>query len=61
MKRCGYCGTLIEGEPLEITPASEAGARPTVYWCREQKPCQARQRAAARSGSSAIRRYLIPS
>lgn len=39
VKTCEYCGRPIEGEALPITPVSERGAAPTVYWHKERAAC----------------------
>lgn len=56
MKRCEYCGQLIEGEALEITPISDAGAAPSVYWHKERAAC-ARPRPP-RAADSPLARHL---
>lgn len=39
MKVCEYCEQLIEGEALIITPVSDSGAAPDVFWHRERAAC----------------------
>lgn len=36
---CDHCGQLIKGEALEITPVSDRGARPSVYWHKKASEC----------------------
>ncbi|MGW8357415.1 hypothetical protein [Streptomyces wedmorensis] len=56
MKRCTYCGHVIVGEALEITPESGSGARPTAYWHKESKDCVAAD--TQQTDSSPLQRRL---
>ncbi|MFD7964106.1 hypothetical protein ACFV5J_25215 [Streptomyces zaomyceticus] len=58
MKTCEYCGEPIEGEALPITPISDSGAAPDVYWHREREAC-ARPRPP-RPGESLVRQRVRP-
>lgn len=39
MRICEYCEKPIDGEALEITPVSDRGARPSVFWHKERSAC----------------------
>ena len=55
MIRCQSCGYVIVGEAREVTPHSDSGARPTVYWHETAEACTA---AKEQRIASPLQRHL---
>ncbi|MFE2555953.1 hypothetical protein ACFXGT_07945 [Streptomyces sp. NPDC059352] len=56
MKRCAYCGYVIEGEAKEIAPESGSGARPAAYWHKYAADCVVAE--TRETGRSPLQRRL---
>ena len=55
MKRCSYCGQLIEGEAQMLPDCSASGVSPPVYWHADKDQCGTRAKGALLADRSELR------